>query len=52
MKVSIKTSSTTGKQIAVINGRIKVGEVVNGKIITNITTKWIVEAIAAKNKTL
>lgn len=32
MKISIKKSETTDKQIAVLNGRIKVGEVYDGKL--------------------
>lgn len=33
MKISIKKSHSTDKLIAVINGRIKVGEVINGYIV-------------------
>jgi hypothetical protein len=33
MKISIKKSNSTDKLIAVINGRIKVGEVINGYIV-------------------
>lgn len=33
MKISVRKSRTTDKQIAVINGRIKIGEMQNGKLV-------------------
>jgi hypothetical protein len=50
MKVSIKKSRTTDKTIAVINGRIKVGEVINGLIVPSVKNKSVLNAIINHNQ--
>ena len=49
MKISIKKSNTTNKQIAVINGRIKVGEVINGLIVPSVKNQSVLNAIIKIN---
>ena len=52
VQITLKKSRTTDKTIAVINGRIKVGEYVNGQVVvTGKPEKSVVDRINHLNKT-